>query len=117
MDAFHLAGRSAASKLPANLPLSPHARQLCERLLQLEPSARLGGGAAGAADIRSHPFFGWGGAEWEELLGKRMAAPLALCLAARPALEEAVGIPMAEVGRRLLEHKRGVSGVSSHRQL
>lgn len=47
---------------PSRLPLSPAARDLLERMLVLQPCARLGAGVRGGAALRSHAFFE--GVDW-----------------------------------------------------
>ncbi|XP_061668381.1 ribosomal protein S6 kinase delta-1 isoform X2 [Syngnathoides biaculeatus] len=48
-------GRHTALNIPESL--SEEARSLLEQLLQYNPAERLGAGAGGADDIKSHPFF------------------------------------------------------------
>jgi hypothetical protein len=63
--------------LREDLPISPQARHAIEALLRVDPKDRLGGGGRGGAEVRSHPFFDWGAAEWADLFYKRMPAPIA----------------------------------------
>lgn len=48
-------GRHTALNIPEFV--SEEARSLLEQLLQYNPTERLGAGAGGADDIKSHPFF------------------------------------------------------------
>uniref|UniRef100_A0A3P8X2Z8 Ribosomal protein S6 kinase polypeptide 1 n=1 Tax=Cynoglossus semilaevis TaxID=244447 RepID=A0A3P8X2Z8_CYNSE len=53
----HPAGISRHTALNIPESVSQEARSLLEQLLQYNPTERLGAGAGGADDIRSHPFF------------------------------------------------------------
>jgi len=52
-----------------------HARDLLEKLLVVDAAKRLGSGDAGAWEVRGHPFFD--GLDWEAVLRKDLASPLA----------------------------------------
>ncbi|XP_053315003.1 ribosomal protein S6 kinase delta-1 [Spea bombifrons] len=60
----HPAGISTHTSVSMPENVSKEARSLVQQLLQFNPMERLGSGAAGAEDIRSHPFFT--GVDWEE---------------------------------------------------
>ncbi|XP_030051903.1 ribosomal protein S6 kinase delta-1 isoform X2 [Microcaecilia unicolor] len=62
----HPAGINTHTSL--NLPeyVSEEARSLIQQLLQFNPIERLGAGAAGVEDIKSHPFFA--GVVWSEMM-------------------------------------------------
>lgn len=53
--------------------VTKNARTLIESLLRRTPSERLGSGARGAEDIKSHPFFA--NISWVDLLKKKYRAP------------------------------------------
>jgi len=61
----------AAPSYPDAVDVSLEARALIEGLLVKEPTARLG--AAGATQIRSHPFFS--GVDWEAVAAKKLRPP------------------------------------------
>jgi serine/threonine protein kinase len=53
--------------------LTPDAKNLISRLLELQPSRRLGSSQAGAADIKAHPWFS--SFDWQALEKKQLKAP------------------------------------------
>lgn len=53
--------------------LTPDAKNLISRLLELQPSRRLGSSKAGAEDIKAHPWFA--NFEWQALHDKKLRAP------------------------------------------
>ncbi|GAQ90150.1 Serine Threonine protein kinase, partial [Klebsormidium nitens] len=58
---------------PADLQLSAAGRDLVGRLLERNPRARLGGGPAGAMEIKAHPWFA--GLDWAALERRAVPAP------------------------------------------
>ncbi|KAI8824952.1 kinase-like domain-containing protein [Fimicolochytrium jonesii] len=54
--------------------LTPQARDLCNKLLQKNPSKRLGGGMYGAAMVQKHPFFRK--VDWQKLAALEVEPPL-----------------------------------------
>ncbi|XP_019405001.1 PREDICTED: ribosomal protein S6 kinase delta-1 isoform X1 [Crocodylus porosus] len=63
----HPAGISTHTSLNVPDHISEEARSLIQQLLQFNPVERLGAGAAGAEDIKSHPFFA--PVNWADLVG------------------------------------------------
>eukprot|EP00475_Leptophrys_vorax_P002992 TRINITY_DN11719_c0_g1_i2.p1 TRINITY_DN11719_c0_g1~~TRINITY_DN11719_c0_g1_i2.p1 ORF type:complete len:358 (+),score=76.24 TRINITY_DN11719_c0_g1_i2:3-1076(+) len=55
--------------------LTGECRDLIERLLNRNPSERLGAGQAGAEDVKAHPFFA--SVDWDDLLNKKINPPYA----------------------------------------
>ena len=53
--------------------LSENARDLCKRLLEKDPSKRLGSGPRDALDIKEHPWFEC--INWEAILDKKAPPP------------------------------------------
>ena len=53
--------------------MSQEAKNLIVHLLNRNPSKRLGAGAGGAAEIKSHPFFK--GVDWDNFLARRVPMP------------------------------------------
>jgi len=58
-------------KLPVSM--SQEAKNLIVHLLNRNPSKRLGAGAGGATEIKSHPFFK--DMDWETILARRVPMP------------------------------------------
>ncbi|KYO43616.1 ribosomal protein S6 kinase delta-1 isoform X2 [Alligator mississippiensis] len=63
----HPAGINTHTSLNVPDHISEEARSLIQQLLQFNPVERLGAGAAGAEDIKSHPFFA--PVNWADLVG------------------------------------------------
>ncbi|KAI8370731.1 kinase-like domain-containing protein [Radiomyces spectabilis] len=53
--------------------MSRNSVSVCQKLLERDPSKRLGAGKADAAEVKAHPFFS--GINWEEMLTKQVTPP------------------------------------------
>lgn len=81
MDCIEATSAAGGVHLRPSLPISPRARSIIEALLQVNPSARLGGGSVGGSAVKAHPFFdGWGQHEWQALLERKMPPPVAVAI-------------------------------------